>query len=90
MLRLGRGHPLALALLADAALTGTVPRSLADAPDLISALLESLVRDAPSDAHMIGLATCAKAWLTTEDLLRRTVGDDRAPRSGPGSATGRS
>jgi hypothetical protein len=75
VLRLGRGHPLALALLADAALAGTVPRSLADAPDLISALLESLVRDAPSEAHMDGLATCAEAWLTTEDLLRRTVGD---------------
>jgi hypothetical protein len=74
VLQLGRGHPLALALLADAALTGTVPRSLADAPDLISALLESLVHQAPSDAHMIGLATCAKAWQTTEDLLRRTVG----------------
>jgi RecA/RadA recombinase len=75
---LARGHPLALALLADAALAGTVPSSLADAPDLISALMESLVRDAPSDAHMVGLATCAKALLTTEDLLRRTVGDDAA------------
>jgi hypothetical protein len=79
IMRLGRGHPLALALLADAALTGAVPRSLADAPDLISALMTSLVRDAPSDAHLLGLATCAKALLTTEDLLRRTVGDD-APR----------
>ena len=75
IMMLGRGHPLALALLADAALTGTVPQSLADAPDLISALMGSLVRDAPSDAHLVGLATCAKAFLTTEDLLRRTVGD---------------
>jgi hypothetical protein len=61
ILRLGRGHPLALALLADAALAGMAPRSLADAPDLISALVASLVRDAPSDAHLLGLATCAKA-----------------------------
>jgi AAA ATPase domain len=76
IMRLGRGHPLALALLADAALTGAVPRTLADAPDLISALMASLVRDPPSDAHLLGLATCAKALLTTEDLLRRTVGDD--------------
>jgi hypothetical protein len=76
IMRLGGGHPLALALLADAALTGAVPRSLADAPDLISALMASLVREAPSQAHLIGLATCAKALLTTEDLLRRTVGDD--------------
>ena len=74
--RLARGHPLALALLADAALAGAAPRSLAEAPDLIAALMASLVRDAPSDAHLIGLVTCAKAQVTTEDLLRRTVGDD--------------
>ncbi|MEV6495191.1 AAA family ATPase [Actinoplanes sp. NPDC051633] len=80
ILRLGRGHPLALALLADAALAGAVPRSLADAPDLISALVAGLVRDAPSDAHLAGLATCAKALLTTEDLLRRTVGEAAAPQ----------
>jgi hypothetical protein len=79
ILRLGRGHPLALALLADAARAGPVPRSLADAPDLISALVASLVRDAPSDAHLLGLATCAKALHTTEDLLRRTVGEADAP-----------
>jgi hypothetical protein len=78
LVRLGRGHPLALALLADVALGGTVPQTLAEVPDLISALLESLLRDAPSDAHMVGLATCAKAWLTTEDLLRETVGDGAA------------
>jgi len=45
-------------------------------PDLISALVESLLRGAPSEAHMTGLATCARAWLTTEDLLRKTVGAD--------------
>jgi hypothetical protein len=76
IVRLGRGHPLALALLADAALTGDVPGSIADAPDIVSALMASLVLQAPSDAHLIGLATCAKALLTTEDLLRRTVGDE--------------
>jgi hypothetical protein len=75
LVRLGRGHPLALALLADAARAGTVPDRLADAPDTIATLLESLLRDAPSEAHMTGLATCTKSWLTTEDLLRRTVGD---------------
>ena len=75
---LGRGHPLALALLADAAQGGAVPDSLADVPDLISVLLESLLRDAPSEAHMAGLATAARAWLTTEDLLRKTVGTDAA------------
>lgn len=74
--RLGRGHPLALALLADAAQTGSVPDQLADVPDLVSALMESLLQDAPTEAHEVGLATCAKAWLTTEDLLRATVGAD--------------
>jgi hypothetical protein len=47
LLELGRGHPLALALLADSAQGGKVPDSLADVPDLISVLLESLLRDAP-------------------------------------------
>jgi hypothetical protein len=76
LVRLGRGHPLAMALLADAAVTGTVPDSLADVPDLVSALLESLLRGAPSDAHTTGLAACTTAWLTTEDLLRQVMGAD--------------
>ena len=76
LVRLGRGHPLATALLADVAVTGTVPDRLAEVPDLISALLESLLRGAPADTHMTGLAACAKAWLTTEDLLRQVVGAD--------------
>jgi hypothetical protein len=72
--RLGQGHPLALALLADVARCGTVPETFAEVPDLIPALLESVLRDAPTEAHVLGLATCARAWLTTEDLLRETVG----------------
>lgn len=75
---LGRGHPLALALLADAAAAGPVPQRLADVPDLITTLLECLIQRAPSDAHSDGLATCAIAWLTTEDLLRDTVGERAA------------
>jgi hypothetical protein len=43
LMRLGQGHPLALALLADAAATGTVPERLADVPELIGALMESLL-----------------------------------------------
>lgn len=73
---LGRGHPLAMALLADAAVTSTVPDSLAEVPDLVSALLESLLRGAPSDAHVTGLVACAIAWLTNEELLREVVGPD--------------
>jgi hypothetical protein len=76
LVRLGRGHPLTLALLADRAATGEMPDSLADAPDLVSALLESFLHDVPSDAHLTGLATCVIAWLSTEDLLTRLIGDD--------------
>jgi hypothetical protein len=76
LVRLGRGHPLAMALLADVTVTGTVPDSLAEVPDLVSALLESLLRGAPTEAHMTGLAACTKTWVTTEDLLREVVGVD--------------
>ena len=59
LVRLGRGHPLAIALLADVAHRNGAgqPRR---GPDLISALLESLLRGAPTDAHMTGLAACAR------------------------------
>ncbi|GAA3610790.1 ATP-binding protein [Nonomuraea rosea] len=76
LVMLGRGHPLTMALLADLATAGQVPDALADAPDLISALLASFLRDVPDDAHLIGIATCAIAWLTTEDLLAQMVGAD--------------
>ncbi|MGI5176144.1 ATP-binding protein [Dactylosporangium sp. CA-152071] len=73
---LGAGHPLTLALLADLATRGQVPDTLADAPDLISTLLQSFVGEVPTQPQLIGLATCAIAWSTTEDLLARTVGAD--------------
>jgi hypothetical protein len=77
---LGRGHPLTLALLADAARTGALPPDdLADAPDLVAALVERVVGEVPSAAHASALAVCAHGWLTTEDLVRRAVGDDEAP-----------
>ncbi|MEV6495646.1 ATP-binding protein, partial [Actinoplanes sp. NPDC051633] len=67
-----------MALLADLAAADEVPETLADAPDLISAVLESLLGDVPGEAHLIGLATCAIAWLTTEELLAAMVGPDAA------------
>jgi hypothetical protein len=79
LVTLGHGHPLTMALLAEIAASGMAPTTLADAPDLISALLESFLRDAPSDAHLTGLAVCAIAWLTTEDLLLELIGADAAP-----------
>jgi hypothetical protein len=76
LLALGHGHPLTMALLADVAASGKVPDTLADAPDLLSALLESFLRDVPSEAHLAGLAACAIAWWTTEELLAQLVGPD--------------
>ncbi|MEO3827662.1 ATP-binding protein [Actinomadura sp. B10D3] len=75
---LGRGHPLVLALLADAAATGPPPDELGQAPDLVAALVRRVVGGVPDEAHATGLAVCAYAWLTTEDLLRRAVGDRAA------------
>jgi len=74
LVHLSRGHPLALALLADAAAGGELPHELADAPDLVSALLEGVVPSVPGQAYATGLATCALAWATTEDLLGEAVG----------------
>ena len=75
--KLGRGHPLTLALLADAAVAGRdVPEDFADVPDLVQTLVTQVIGEVPSEAHAAGLAVCAHAWLTTEDLLRRAVGGD--------------
>jgi hypothetical protein len=75
---LGRGHPLALVLLAEAAAQGRAPVRLDERPDLVAELCHVLVRDVPDAAHRTGLATCAHAFRTTEDLLAETVGE-RAP-----------
>ena len=75
---LGRGHPLALVLLAEAAAQGRAPGRLDERPDLVAELCHVLVRDVPDPAHRTGLATCAHAHRTTEDLLVETVGE-RAP-----------
>ena len=74
LVELGRGHPLALAMLAEAARSDDLPGRLADAPDLVSALCGLLVDDVPDAAHRVGLATCAHLARTTEDLLIETVG----------------
>ncbi len=78
LVTLGRGHPLTMALLADLAASGQVPDTLAAAPDLISTLVESFLDGTPGEAYRTGLATCAIAWLTTEDLLRALVGAEAA------------
>ncbi len=74
MARLGRGHPLALAMLAETVVSGQVPRQLDEAPDVVSALCRAIVNDVPDAAHRAGLATCAHATRMTQDLLVRSVG----------------
>ncbi|WP_029136773.1 ATP-binding protein [Nakamurella lactea] len=76
--RLGRGHPLVLAMLAEAGRSGNVPTQLADAPDVVGRLCALIVDDVPDAAHRAGLATCAHATRMTQDLLARIVGA-RAP-----------
>lgn len=68
---LGQGHPLTLALLAQAAATGSVPDDLADAPDLVAALVARVAGAAPTQAHALGRAVWPLSWLTTEDPAAR-------------------
>jgi hypothetical protein len=56
---IGRGHPLTLAMLADAAVAGDLPDDLADAPDLVAALATRLVDEAPDDDHALAMALCS-------------------------------
>ncbi len=75
---LGRGHPLTLAMLADAAVAGDLAEDLVDAPDLVAALATRLVDEAPDDDHALAMALCAHTWLTTQDLVDELLGR-RAP-----------
>ncbi|MDN5859422.1 MAG: hypothetical protein L0H84_12440, partial [Pseudonocardia sp.] len=81
LLQLSHGHPLTLALLVDAVRRrgGTLPDSLAEVPDLVRALLEHVVDEAPSPRHREALEACAHLRFTTEGLLRAVQpGDDTA------------
>jgi hypothetical protein len=70
-----RGHPLALALVADVLSRGeklTVfdPRG---EPDVVRVLLERLVREVPSPTHRLALEACVLMWATTETVLADIV-----------------
>ena len=74
------GHPLALALVADAlsrgdSLTDFHPKN---EPDIIRVLLERFVRDVPGLHHRQALEVCALAWFTTEALLADVLGSEQA------------
>ena len=60
--------------------TGPVadPDQLSDAPDAVGQLCALILDDVPDEAHRTGLATCAHATRTTQDLLARMVGSARS------------
>lgn len=73
--RLAKGHPLVLVLLAEVSRRQGGIADFGDAPDVVGRLCARVMDDVPSPAHRLGLATCAHAAQMTQDLLRRTVGD---------------
>lgn len=65
-----RGHPLALALIADAfAQHPAMIFQPGEAPDIIAPLLERFIQGTPTPAHGAALEACAMVRLTTEPLL---------------------
>lgn len=58
LLRLGRGHPLALALLADARRLGPLPERFGDVPEVVSALVARIVEAIPDGPEREALS-CA-------------------------------
>lgn len=84
LLMVSHGHPLALSMLVDMVRrriadggdgVGAVPRSLGDVPDLVRVLLTHTIEEVPGRRHRMALEVCAHAHVTTEDLLRATLGD---------------
>jgi hypothetical protein len=75
LLELSHGLPLALALLAAAAAADQVPAGLADAPDVVEALLPVFVENVPSDDHAAALELCSHSWVITIDLLEFRFGE---------------
>jgi hypothetical protein len=80
VMALTHGHPLALSLLIDAiGRSGSgvdVPATLQDLPDVVTALLNQLVDQAPSPRHRGALQVCAHAPVTTEPVLRAVLAAD--------------
>ena len=73
-----RGHPLALALVADVAENGRVDVLHGTNPAVVSALLGSLVDSVPSATHRVALEICAQVLTTTEPLLAALLGVEDA------------
>ncbi len=75
-----RGHPLALALVAEA--VGQAPAepfAPEDAPDVVGTLLRRFVDEVPGPDHRLALEACALARTTTEALLAALLERPAAP-----------
>jgi hypothetical protein len=72
------GHPLALSLLADVVVRGGEVTVNALRPDLVGTLVRRFVDVVPVGRQRRALEVCALARVTTEPLLRDTLGVDDA------------
>ncbi|MEU2787838.1 hypothetical protein [Streptomyces sp. NPDC007100] len=74
-----RGYPLALALVADVAAHGGEAVGPGPSPQIVRALLTSLLEAVPTPLHRAALEACAQVLSTTEPLLAALleVGDAR-------------
>ena len=54
--------------------SGRRPDRLSDVPDAVGRLCALYLDDVLDEAHRTGLATCAHATRTTQDLLTRMIG----------------
>jgi hypothetical protein len=72
------GHPLALSLMSDILAQGDdlARFSPRDHPNLVKLLLDRFVSQLPSPRHREALEICAHVRVTTEDLLKATIGDE--------------
>jgi DNA-binding SARP family transcriptional activator len=74
ILNFAGGHPLALSLAAEAALTAdSAVETFRTRRDITDVLLSQVVGVLPSPAHRIALHVCAHSYGTTEDLLRSVL-----------------
>ena len=76
VVEVSHGHPLALALMTDAAVRGGALEADPLGPDLVRTLLERFFDSVPDDAQRRVLGAAALTRVTTEPVLRDVVGDD--------------
>ncbi len=77
VLKFTHGHPLALALVADAfAQHPGLDFQPEQTPDVIQALLEQFVEETPGPSHRAALEACALVRATTESLLKTLLAAD--------------